>query len=149
IAVLEIVAGQLPLRWRSHRVLPSPHRRTAKVTPMTGSSPAPPASALIGLLQFSHVTLEPRHQILGGLQAAAFIEGFGLGLGRALLRGLALTADMIDLLLQAATIDKLALKGCLDRGGPALRLCGFGLGSSELVAQRVVGRARRLQLRRQ
>src|SRR5262245_44185479 len=100
----------------------------------TRSAPAPPAPALIRLLQLPQFPLQPCHQILGGLQPASFIEGFSLGLGRAFLRGLALAADMIDLLLQAATIDNLALQCGLDRGRPALPFRRFALRSSELIA---------------
>ena len=66
-----------------------------------------------------------------------------MGLGNALLCGLALPANMICLLLQAATIDNLTLQGRLDSSSLALQLRGLGLGSSELIAQRFVGIANR------
>ena len=53
---------------------------------------------------------------------------------------------MIRLLLQAATIDYLTLQGGLDGDRLALQLRRLGLRSSELIAQRVVGIACRLQL---
>ena len=53
---------------------------------------------------------------------------------------------MICLLLQAATIYNLTLQCGLDGGRLAFQLRRPGLGSSELVAQRVVSIARRLQL---
>jgi hypothetical protein len=98
---------------------------------------------LLHLLQFA---LKPRYQIFGNLQSASFIEDLGLGLDNSLLRRLALPANMICLLLQATTIYNLTLQGGLDGGRLAFQLRRLGLGSSELVAQRVVGIARRLQL---
>jgi len=70
-----------------------------------------------------------------------------LDLGNALLCGLALPANMIRLLLQAATIDNLTLQGSFDSSSLAFRLRGLGLGSSEPIAQRFVGVANRPQLR--
>ena len=70
-----------------------------------------------------------------------------MDVGNALLCGLALPAHMIHLLLEAATIDNLTLQGSLHGGSLALQLRGLGLGSSELIAQRSVGIANRLQLR--
>ena len=70
-----------------------------------------------------------------------------MDLGNALLCGLALPANMICLLLQAATIDNLTLQGSFDSSSLAFRLRGLGLGSSELIAQRFVGVANRPQLR--
>ncbi len=70
-----------------------------------------------------------------------------MDLDNALLCGLALPANMICLLLQAATIDNLTLQGSLDGSSLAFRFRGLGLGSSELIAQRFVGVASRPQLR--
>ena len=70
-----------------------------------------------------------------------------MDLGNALLCGLALPANMIRLLLQAATIDNLTLQGSFDSSSLAFRLRGLGLGSSEPIAQRFVGVANRPQLR--
>ncbi len=98
---------------------------------------------MLHLLQFA---LEPCRQIFVGLQPASFIEDLGLGLDNALLRRLALPANMIHLLLQAATIDNFTLQGGLEGDRLAFQLRRLGLGSSELIAQRVVGIASHLQL---
>jgi hypothetical protein len=113
------------------------------------SSPLPPSAARVGLLNLLQFALKPRHQIFVNLQPASFIEDLGLGLDNSLLRRLALPANMISLLLQATTIDNLTLQGGLDGGRLAFQLRRLGLGSSELVAQRVISIARRLKLPRQ
>ena len=107
----------------------------------------PPAAAFVRLLHLLQFALEPRHQIFCSLLPASFIEDLGLDLGNALLCGLALPANMIRLLLQAATIDNLTLQGSFDSSSLAFRLRGLGLGSSEPIAQRFVGVANRPQLR--
>jgi hypothetical protein len=52
-----------------------------------------------GLFNLPQLMLEARHHIFGGLHPAPFIKNFSLGLNDALLRGLALTTNMIYLLL--------------------------------------------------
>lgn len=91
--------------------------------------------------------LEPRHQIFGGLHSAPLIENLSLGLNDAPLRGLALTANVLDLLLQSATVGNLAVQRRLQCLGLALQCCTLGLGIHDLLAQPVVGLSGRRQLR--
>ena len=70
-----------------------------------------------------------------------------MDLANALLCGLALPANMIRLLLQAATIDNLTLQGSFDSSSLTFQLRGLGLGDREPIAQRFVGFANRPQLR--
>ena len=83
-------------------------RKPTSFSAHASSSPLPPAAAFVRLLHLLQFALEPRHQIFCSLLPASFIEDLGLDLGNALLCGLALPANMICLLLQAATIDNLA-----------------------------------------
>lgn len=93
--------------------------------------------------------LEPRHQIFGGLHSAPFIENLSLGLNDAPLRGLALTANVLDLLLQSATVGNLTVQRRLQCLGLALQCRTLGLGIHDLLAQPVIGLSGRRQLRRQ
>ena len=106
----------------------------------------PPSAAFVGLLNLPQFALKPRHQIFVSLQPASFIEDLGLGLNDSLLRRLALPANMIYLLLQVATINNLTVQGGFKCFSLALQFCSLGLGIRELLAQRVVGIAGRLQL---
>jgi len=67
--------------------------------PLRCLSPVPPAATFAGLLNLPQLMLEPGHQVFSGLHPAPFIENLSLGLNDAPLRGLALTTNMIYLLL--------------------------------------------------
>ena len=90
--------------------------------------------------------LEARHQILGGLHPAPFIEVLNLGLNDTFLGGLALPANVIYLLLQGAAVGNLTVQRGLKCLGLALQCRTLGLGSRDLLPQRVVGISGRLQL---
>ena len=120
--------------------------RYLAVSQHRSSSPLPPAAAFVRLLHLLQFALKPRHQIFGSLQSASFIEDLGLGLDNSLLRRLVLPANMIYLLLQVATINNLTVQGGFKCISFALQFCSLGLGNRELLAQRVVGIAGRLQL---
>ena len=110
---------------------------------------APPAAPLVRLLEVVELVLVSRQQVLGGMPAAAFLEGLALRLDDALLHGLILAAQMIDLLLQVAPLGQSMHQGGLDRRGLAPELRGRGVGGGDLVAQGVVGAAGRVQFARQ
>src|SRR5258708_24903002 len=111
-------------------------------------APAPPAAPLVGLLQLLEFDFESLHQILHSQPPASFVESLGLRPDNALLHRLILPATMIDLLLQVAPLVDAMRQGALDAGTLAPERRGFGLGSSELVAQRIVAGARRGELLR-
>jgi hypothetical protein len=90
----------------------------------------PPAASLVCLLEIPKVLFEPHHQVFGSLPSASFIEGFGLRLDNALLHGLVLPTNMINLLLEVASIDNSMLQRDLDSGGFAPHFRGLGLGGS-------------------
>lgn len=99
----------------------------------------PPATALVGLLDFPQFKFEPRHQIFGGMQPAPFVQDLGLDLTDALLCRLPLPTGVLHLLLQGATIDDLAVQRGLECLSLAPQLCGVRLGTRELLAQGIVG----------
>src|SRR5437588_12735011 len=103
--------------------------------------PAPPAAPLVGLLQLLEFVFEPLDRIFHGQPPASFVEGLGLCPDNALLHGLVLPANVIELLLQVAPLIDAMLQGGLDPGTLAPELRGLGLGSSELVAQSIVAAA--------
>jgi len=76
----------------------------------------------------------------------AFIESLALRLDNALLDGLVLPAQVNNLLLQVAPLGQPTLQGVLERRGFAPEFRSRGLSSGDLVAQRVVGTAGRVQL---
>lgn len=90
--------------------------------------------------------LEARHQVFNGLNPAPFIEDLSLGLNDALLGGLALPANVIYLLLQGVAVGNLTVQRGLKCLGLTLQCRTLGLGSRDLLAQRAVGIAGRLQL---
>ena len=106
----------------------------------------PPAAAFVRLLHLLQFALKPRHQIFVNLKPTSFIEDLGLGLDNSLLRRLALPANMIYPLLQVAPINNLTVQGSFKCISFALRFCSLGLGSRQLLAQRVVGITGRFQL---
>jgi hypothetical protein len=85
-------------------------------------------------LEVGQLALQPRHQIVGRLQSALFVNHVDLNFGRALLRGLAFPPNMIDLLLQGTAVGHFPVQRSLDGDGLSTCLGRLGLGSSELVA---------------
>ena len=81
------------------------------------------------MLNLPQFMLEPRHQIFGGLRPAPFIEDLRLGLNDAPLRGLALPANVIYLLLQRAAVGNLTVQPGLKCLGLALQCRTLGLGN--------------------
>ncbi len=107
--------------------------RYLAVSQRRSSSPLPPAATFVRLLHLFQLALKPRHQIFSSLQSTSFIEDLGLGLDNPLMSRLALPANMIRLLLQAATIDNLTLQGGLKCFSLTLQFCSLGLGVRELL----------------
>jgi len=85
-------------------------------------------------LDLVQLSLEPRHQIFGGLQPRLFIADVGLNMGDTFLCRLAFPANMIRLLLQGATVENFPLQRGLVGGRLAPQLGRLGLGSSKLAA---------------
>src|SRR5207248_5377324 len=79
-------------------------------------APAPPAAPLVGLLQLLEFVSEPLQQIFHGQPPASFVEGLGLCPDNALLHGLVLPANVIELLLQVAPLIDAMHQGGLDPG---------------------------------
>jgi hypothetical protein len=98
----------------------------------------PLSAALVGLLNLPQFMLKPRHQIFGDLYPASFIEDLGLGLNDPLLGSLALPTNVIYLLLQGATIDRLTVQSGLKCLSLAFQFCGLCLGICELLTQGVI-----------
>jgi hypothetical protein len=109
----------------------------------------PPSAALVGLLNLPQFMLKPRHQVFGARHTAPFIEDLSLGLNDAPLSGLALSANVIYLLLQGAAVGNLTVQRSIKCLGLALQRGTLGLGVCEFFSQRVVGMTDRLQLVRQ
>jgi hypothetical protein len=77
---------------------------------------------------------------------APFIEVLNLGLNDAFLGGRALPANVIYLLLQGAAVGNLTVQRGLECRGLALQCRTLGLGSRDLLPQRVAVISGRLQL---
>src|SRR5207248_9943069 len=73
-------------------------------------APAPPAAPLVGLLQLLEFVSEPLQQIFHGQPPASFVDGLGLCPANALLHGLGLPANVIELPLQVAPLVAAALQ---------------------------------------
>src|SRR5260370_41672057 len=74
------------------------------ICPDRALAPAPPAAPLVDLLQLRELVFEPLHQIFHGQPPASFVESLGLCPDNALLHGLILPANMINLPLQVAPL---------------------------------------------